>query len=316
MVGVATAAGASVLWGMGNVATHAVLGTGISVAAFTLIEIGTSIVFLAIVARILRVPWLSIRRHARIGALGILEPGLTYLVMNWGLAHTSVVHASLIGATEPLLIALLAIPGAGIAYVWLERRRAAAARRWANPALLPNLLASAPGWRRMLPAALLLLAATLLVLTLRHPVADEKRRMQAYLVLALGSLVFWSLYQMAPSGLQLFAVSNVWMNVWGVPVAPQWVQNINTVVIVIGGPLLAALCILLAGRAPSRRGAWAWSAGAGLALRLFDAWYGHPAFIVAYSAVLLVQLAYLRPFYRRAVFVLKTRFRALLARKG
>jgi len=81
----------------------------------------------------------------------------------------------------------------------------------------------------------------LLVLTLRHPVPDEKRRMQAYLVLALGSLVFWSLYQMAPSGLQLFAVSNVWMNVWGVPVAPQWVQNINTVVIVIGGPLLAAL---------------------------------------------------------------------------
>lgn len=81
----------------------------------------------------------------------------------------------------------------------------------------------------------------LLVLTLRHPVPDEKRRMQAYLVLTLGSLVFWSLYQMAPSGLQLFAVSNVWMNVWGVPVAPQWVQNINTVVIVIGGPLLAAL---------------------------------------------------------------------------
>lgn len=81
----------------------------------------------------------------------------------------------------------------------------------------------------------------LLVLTLRHPVPDERRRMQAYLVLALGSLVFWSLYQMAPSGLQLFAVSNVWMNVWGVPVAPQWVQNINTVVIVVGGPLLAAL---------------------------------------------------------------------------
>ncbi|PTT84451.1 MFS transporter, partial [Pelomonas sp. HMWF004] len=74
----------------------------------------------------------------------------------------------------------------------------------------------------------------LLVMTQRHPVADEKRRMQAYLVLALGSLVFWSLYQMAPNGLQLFAVGNVWMNVWGVPVAPQWVQNINTVVIVIG----------------------------------------------------------------------------------
>ena len=81
----------------------------------------------------------------------------------------------------------------------------------------------------------------LAVLTLRHPVLVEKRRMQAYLVLTLGSLVFWSLYQMAPNGLQMYAVGNVWMNVWGVPVAPQWVQNINTVVIVIGGPWLAAL---------------------------------------------------------------------------
>ncbi|RZJ13802.1 MAG: MFS transporter [Rubrivivax sp.] len=81
----------------------------------------------------------------------------------------------------------------------------------------------------------------LVVLTLRHPIAAERRRMAAYLVLTLGSLVFWSLYQMAPNGLQLFAVGNVRLNVWGVPVAPQWVQNINTVVIVIGGPWLAAV---------------------------------------------------------------------------
>ncbi|MBI3347354.1 MAG: MFS transporter [Burkholderiales bacterium] len=86
-----------------------------------------------------------------------------------------------------------------------------------------------------------LVAIVLVVITVRHPVPAEKQRMQAYLVLTLGSLVFWSLYQMAPNGLQLYAVGNVLMNVWGVPVAPQWVQNINTVTIVIGGPLLAAL---------------------------------------------------------------------------
>ncbi len=84
-------------------------------------------------------------------------------------------------------------------------------------------------------------ALALLVLTMRHPVLAERQRMQAYLVLTLGSLVFWSLYQMAPSGLQLFAVGNVWMNVWGYTIAPQWVQNINTVCIVIGGPWLAAV---------------------------------------------------------------------------
>jgi POT family proton-dependent oligopeptide transporter len=84
-------------------------------------------------------------------------------------------------------------------------------------------------------------AGWLIYLTLRHPDRREKNNMWAYLILMLGSLVFWSLYQMAPSGLQLFAINNVDLQVWGITVAPQWVQNINTVTIVIGGPLLAAL---------------------------------------------------------------------------
>jgi POT family proton-dependent oligopeptide transporter len=85
------------------------------------------------------------------------------------------------------------------------------------------------------------LAGALVYLTIRHRDPRERNNMWAYLILALGSLVFWSLYQMAPNGLQLFAVNNVRLQVWGIEVAPQWVQNINTVCIVIGGPLLAAL---------------------------------------------------------------------------
>jgi POT family proton-dependent oligopeptide transporter len=84
-------------------------------------------------------------------------------------------------------------------------------------------------------------AAWLVYLTVRHRDPREQNNMWAFLVLSLGSLVFWSLYQMAPSGLQLFAVNNVRLQVWGVEIAPQWVQNINTVVIVVGGPLLAVL---------------------------------------------------------------------------
>ena len=86
-----------------------------------------------------------------------------------------------------------------------------------------------------------LVAAALVGLTLRHPVAAERQRLWAFLVLTLGSLVFWSLYQMAPSGLQLFAVGNVRMELAGYAIAPQWVQNINAVVIALGGPLLAGL---------------------------------------------------------------------------
>ncbi|WP_310389705.1 oligopeptide:H+ symporter [Roseateles sp.] len=91
----------------------------------------------------------------------------------------------------------------------------------------------------MLKGICALVAAALVYITVKHPDAPERKRMWAYLILTLGSLVFWSLYQMAPSGLQLFAVGNVRLELFGVVIAPQWVQNINTLVIVIGGPLLA-----------------------------------------------------------------------------
>jgi POT family proton-dependent oligopeptide transporter len=93
----------------------------------------------------------------------------------------------------------------------------------------------------ILKAASGVVAAALIYLTMRHPEQSERKKMWAYLILTVGNLVFWSLYQMAPNGLMLFAVNNVRLRVWGIEIAPQWVQNINTVVIVVGGPLLAAL---------------------------------------------------------------------------
>ncbi|EFE94964.1 MFS transporter [Serratia odorifera] len=85
----------------------------------------------------------------------------------------------------------------------------------------------------------LLIFLLLCLITLRHSPRDERRRMLAYLILALGSLVFWMLYQLAPMGLMLFSEHNIDLNVYGMRVAPQWIQNINTLVIVVGGPLLA-----------------------------------------------------------------------------
>jgi len=92
------------------------------------------------------------------------------------------------------------------------------------------------------------IALVLVWLTLRHPQPQERRNMWAYLILTIGSLVFWTLYQMAPNGLQTFADNNVDMVVWGFQVAPQWIQNINTMVIVIGGPTLSALFVRLRAR--------------------------------------------------------------------
>ncbi len=88
----------------------------------------------------------------------------------------------------------------------------------------------------------------LVALTLKHQDKREQKNMSAYIVLWLGSLVFWTLYQMAPMGLQLFAVNNVDRMVWGVEIAPQWIQNINSVVVTLGGPMMAALFVAMRAR--------------------------------------------------------------------
>jgi POT family proton-dependent oligopeptide transporter len=85
-------------------------------------------------------------------------------------------------------------------------------------------------------------------LALRHPDKREQKNMFAYLILAAGSLVFWALYQMAPNGLQIFAEHNVDRMMMGVEIQPQWIQNINTLVIVFGGPLMAAWFVRLRAR--------------------------------------------------------------------
>src|SRR6185312_2187741 len=99
-------------------------------------------------------------------------------------------------------------------------------------------------------------ALTLIYLTIRHQDRRERRNMTAYLILTLGSLMFWSLYQMAPNGLTLFADNNVDLTVGNATIAaiigerisPQWIQNVNTVCIALGGPLLASFFPLLRAR--------------------------------------------------------------------
>jgi Ca-activated chloride channel family protein len=71
---------------------------------------------------------------------------------------------------EPIMLAgLLLLPLAALAYFAMQRRRRREAGRFANPALLPNLVTARPGWRRHLPPLLILLALTALVVALARP---------------------------------------------------------------------------------------------------------------------------------------------------
>lgn len=75
----------------------------------------------------------------------------------------------------------------------------------------------------------------------KSPRAEAANKIWAFLILSMSSLIFWTLYQMAPMGLTLFFNRNVQHVMFGYTISPQWMQNINTLVIILGGPLLASL---------------------------------------------------------------------------
>ncbi len=71
---------------------------------------------------------------------------------------------------EPtVLLGLALLPVAMLAYLAMQRRRQREAAAFGNPALLPGLMTARPGWRRHLPAGLLLLALATMILALARP---------------------------------------------------------------------------------------------------------------------------------------------------
>jgi POT family proton-dependent oligopeptide transporter len=70
---------------------------------------------------------------------------------------------------------------------------------------------------------------------------NQSKKIWGFFILSLMALVFWTLYQLAPMGLTLFIERNVDRHYFGIIIAPQWVQTVNTIVIIIGGPLLSMM---------------------------------------------------------------------------
>jgi len=84
------------------------------------------------------------------------------------------------------------------------------------------------------------MAVVVLILGMQHK-GIERHRLFVFLALLISAQIFWIIYQLAPMGLTLFALNNVDRHVWGFEIAPGWIQNINSVTIILGGPILALL---------------------------------------------------------------------------
>ncbi len=89
-------------------------------------------------------------------------------------------------ASPLALLGLLAIPLLVAVYLLVARRQRRAAGRFANPALVPNLVSSTPAWRRYVPFAIALGALALLVVGIARPhIVRDVTRDEATIVLAI-----------------------------------------------------------------------------------------------------------------------------------
>src|SRR5215211_1496420 len=71
---------------------------------------------------------------------------------------------------EPaVLLGLALLPVAMLAYAAMQSRRRREAAAFGSPALMPNIVTGRPGWRRHLPALLLLLALAALLFAVARP---------------------------------------------------------------------------------------------------------------------------------------------------
>jgi Ca-activated chloride channel homolog len=100
------------------------------------------------------------------------------------------------------LIGLVLVPVLVGLYVVRERRRESYASRFTTPALLPNLVDAAPGWRRHLPLALFIVALTAMIVGVARPHASVSvQREEATVLIAIDSSLSMSSQDVRPSRL-------------------------------------------------------------------------------------------------------------------
>ena len=98
------------------------------------------------------------------------------------------------------LLGLVGIPAFVVFYAFTARRRRREAARFANPALVPNLVAASPAWRRHIPPALALTALALLVVGVARPhVVRDVTRDEATIVLTIDVSRSMAANDVAPS---------------------------------------------------------------------------------------------------------------------
>ncbi len=108
----------------------------------------------------------------------------------------------------------------------------------ALPFILSQMLQYADWANKLVLITGLAMLVLVFYLAAQQTTKEARDKIHAFAVLMIVGTVFWMLYQIGPMGLTHFIDHNVQREYSNWIIPPQWFQNINTVVIVIGGPLL------------------------------------------------------------------------------
>lgn len=71
--------------------------------------------------------------------------------------------------------------------------------------------------------------------------AQDKTDALIFIALAISYLLFWSLYFLIPTGLTIFVSYNTSGHLFGFVTPPAWLPNINSIIIIVGAPLIGLL---------------------------------------------------------------------------
>ncbi|MEZ0240205.1 MAG: DMT family transporter [Chloroflexota bacterium] len=99
---------AAACWGLGTVVAKRAVAE-ISPIALLTIQLGSSLLFLAVLMRVRGLPYRDPAASPVLGRLGLLNPGVAYALSLLGLVSISASLSVLLWALEPLLILLLAV---------------------------------------------------------------------------------------------------------------------------------------------------------------------------------------------------------------
>jgi proton-dependent oligopeptide transporter, POT family len=113
------------------------------------------------------------------------------------------------------------------------------------PVILSQLLHYAELANKLVLVTGLLMLVVIYRLGLQQASREAREKIFAFVVLMIVGTIFWTLFQIGPMGLTQFIAHNVERSWLTLTIPPQWFQNINTICIVVGGPLLSAIFIRL-----------------------------------------------------------------------